>query len=282
LKMAEPFGITAGAIGIATAFTACINCFEYIQFGRHFGRDFQTDLLTMSCARLRLTRWGESVNIYNDLRLGKPDTTAPEIQLAKDTLLQIVVLFAQTEEISKKYKLTAKVGEDLSAFSATDMDPTLIALDNKLKELAIKRQKGSRFLKLTSWAIYRRAEFRHLIDDITSLIDNIEKLFPAPQAQITLVRQEVAEIGDKKSVELVENAAKGVDSLLQTAAQEVRTGHQYLNVVIRGQAQTGDAYSSDWKRGAIGAPHIYDGVEVDKDGKALIGNKYGGNDFWGN
>jgi hypothetical protein len=97
------------------------------------------------------------------------------------------VLFAHTEEISKKYKLTAKVGEDLSAFSATDMDPALIALDNKLKELAIKRQKGSRSLKLTSWAIYHRAVYRHLIDNITLLIDNIKKLFPVPQAQITLV-----------------------------------------------------------------------------------------------
>lgn len=71
-------------------------------------------------------------------------------KLAKDTLLQILVLFAHTEEISKKYKLTTKVSEDLSAFLATDMDPALLALDNKLKELAIKRQKGSRSLKLTS------------------------------------------------------------------------------------------------------------------------------------
>ena len=84
--MAEPFGIAAGAIGIATAFTACIDCFEYIQIGRHFGRDFQTDLLSLSCARLRLTRWGESVNIYSDPELGKPDATAPEIKFVKDTL----------------------------------------------------------------------------------------------------------------------------------------------------------------------------------------------------
>jgi len=195
-------------------------------------------------------------------------------------LLQIVGLFAQTEEISRKYRSAAKVGEDFSAFSVTDMDPALMALDNKLKELAIKRQKGSRFLKLTSWAIYDRAEFRHLIDDITALINNIEKLFPAPQAQITLARQEVAEFGNKESVELVENAAKGVDSLLQTVAQEVLTGHQYLNVVIRGQAQTGDAYSSDWKGGANGASHKYNGVEVERGGKGLIGNKYGGKDFW--
>ena len=77
--MAEPFGIVAGAIVIASAFTACVDCFECIQFGRHFGRDFQTDLLAMNCAKLRLTRWGESVNIYDDPKLGKPDATAPGI-----------------------------------------------------------------------------------------------------------------------------------------------------------------------------------------------------------
>src|SRR5438552_4123218 len=64
--MAEPFGIVAGAIGISSAFTASVDCFEYIQLGCHLGRDFQTDLLAISCARLRLTHWGESVNIYND------------------------------------------------------------------------------------------------------------------------------------------------------------------------------------------------------------------------
>lgn len=35
-KMAEPFGIVSGTVGIASAFTACVDCFEYIQLGRHF------------------------------------------------------------------------------------------------------------------------------------------------------------------------------------------------------------------------------------------------------
>jgi hypothetical protein len=43
--MAEPFGTVAGAIGIASSFTACVDCFEYVQFGRYFGRDFQTGKL---------------------------------------------------------------------------------------------------------------------------------------------------------------------------------------------------------------------------------------------
>jgi hypothetical protein len=139
LKMAEPFGIVAGAIGIASAFTACVNCFEYVQFGRHFGRDFQTCQLALNYARLCLTRWGESVNIYNDPTLGRRDATTTEIQLAKDTLLQILMLFADTKSISKNYRLTAKAGKDLSVYSTGDIDPKMAVLDNKMKGLATQR-----------------------------------------------------------------------------------------------------------------------------------------------
>ncbi|KAH8585809.1 prion-inhibition and propagation-domain-containing protein [Bisporella sp. PMI_857] len=100
--MAEPFGI-------ASVFIACVDCFEYVQFGPHFGRDFETSKLALNCARLRLTRWGESVNIYDDPKLGRQDTTATEIQLAKDALLKI--LCSSRTPISKKYKLTAKAGD---------------------------------------------------------------------------------------------------------------------------------------------------------------------------
>jgi hypothetical protein len=142
----------------------------------------------------------EAVNIYDDPSLGNPAATVTEIGTAKDILLHILALFTDTEEISRKYKLTAKAGENLDLLSATDIDPALMALENRMKQLAIKRQKGSRFLKHTSWALYHRAEFQQLIDSVVVLTDNIEKLFPAPQAEITLARQEVAEIGPKKSL----------------------------------------------------------------------------------
>ncbi len=60
---------------------------------------------------------------------------------------------------------------------------------------------------------------------------------------------------------------------------EVIASHQYSNIKIKGQAHTGDAYSSDWSGGAIGASHKYDGIEVEIGGKALVGNKYRGKDF---
>jgi hypothetical protein len=51
-EMGEPFGIVASAVGIAAAFTACVDCVNYVQLGRRFGREYQTDILSLSCARL--------------------------------------------------------------------------------------------------------------------------------------------------------------------------------------------------------------------------------------
>ena len=135
--MAEPFGIATGAVGIAAAFTACVDCFGYVQLGRHFRRDFQTNALALNYARLRLTRWGQAVNIYDDPKLDRPDATPA--QAAKDTLHHILQLFADTEKISRKYKLNANAGDDLSTLSTDGMDPAVMALTNKIKELAIRR-----------------------------------------------------------------------------------------------------------------------------------------------
>lgn len=278
--MAEPFGIAAGAVGIAAAFTACVDCFGYIQFGRHFGRDFQTDLLALDCTRLRLTRWGDAVGIYGDSKLGNPNAGPAEIQNVKDTMFQILVLFADTEKVSKKYRLKANANKDLSALSAEDLDPMVAALDNKMRDLSIKRQKGTSVLKTVSWSLYHRSEFKELIANITSLVDNMEKLFPASQPQTVLVKQEAAVIQDQQALRLVGEAAEGVDVLLQAAVKEYLTGHQYLNVVIRGKAQTGDSFSDGWTGKATGASHSYKDILVEENGRALTGNKYGGKDFW--
>lgn len=278
--MAEPFGIAAGAVGIAAAFTACINCFDYVQHGRHFSRDYQTELISLDCARLRLTRWGEAVNIHEDPKLGRPDASPSEVHTVQNALHQVLVLFADTEKISKTYRLEMKTGDDLTVLAPNDLDPTVFGLRNKMKELALRRQKGASVLKTSGWALYHRSQLKDLVNGITLLVDSVEKIFPAHEKELALVQQETAAIRDKQALELVESAAHGVDNLLLDAAKEALTGHQYLDVTIRGKAQTGDSFSSDWRGKAQGASHTYDGVLVEEAGKALVGNKYGGKDFW--
>jgi hypothetical protein len=210
-----------------------------VQLRRHFGRDFQTYVLTLNCARLRLTRWGQAVNIYDDPKLGRPDATPAEIQAAKDTLHHILQLFADTEKISKKYKLNANAGDDLSTLS-TD-DPAVMALSSKMKELATRRQKGSSVLKTASWALYHRSELKELIENITSLIDNIEDLFPAPQSQLALVKQETAEIQDKQSSWVGRKRCSGCR---QSVAGRCERSHHWSSVLERCDQRKG----SDWGR----------------------------------
>ncbi|KAI1733503.1 small s protein [Xylaria scruposa] len=280
--MSDPFSITAGAIGIATAFTACIDCFNYVQLGRHFGRDFQTCSLLLACAKIRLARWGEAVHIDKDPMLNRLDATFEETQMAKEALLQILILFADTEKISKRHKLSAKAGADLTILKTNELDLAIAALSNQMKKRAIKRQKTSNLFRLTGWAIYQRVEFQELITNITSLIENLENLFPAPKSQL------------KKSEERIQNGSGlllespseslGVTSCnvdYRNQAAPVLPGHYYTDLAVDGKAQIGDSFSDNWG-GTRGVSHRYDGVQVCRNGKALIGNKFGGKGFWDN
>jgi hypothetical protein len=278
--MSEPFGIVAGAVGIATAFTACIDCFEYIQFGRHFGRDFRTDLLRLNCARLRLSRWGQSVHVLDDPYLGRPDATDEEIKTVKDSLHQILVLFAGSEKISLKYRLEAKPGQDLAILNPQGEDVEFQEVYNKIRYLVNRRPKRASILKRAGWALYHRSEFESLIKNITDLIDSIEKLFPANEAQLAAVQEEITHICDQQSLKAVKCAAHEIDTLFEMTAHTALTGHQYSNIVVKGRAQAGDTFSRDWNGRAGGPSHIYNGIQLEISGKAQMGNKFGGKDFW--
>ena len=255
--MSKPFTISS-------VFTSCVNRFDCIQFGRQFGRESQTNLIAINCSKLRLTRWGESVHIYSNPSLGGPNA----ITAAIGDLLQILGLFTNAEDASKAHESRSKFGEDLSAYPASEMEPELIALINKIKGLAIKRQTGSQ-PTLTNWVVYDKAIFPQLLNGISLRIDDLEKLFPATEARTKLVIQEVAAIGDKGFLEQIANVVEGLDSLLYKTIKG-----PVAEVIL------GDEYDDDWKRGAIGENHNYSGVVVGEGARALLGNKYGGKDFW--
>lgn len=272
--MAEPFGIAAGAVGIAAAFTACVDCFKYVRLGQNLQRDYQTEQLSLSCARLRLTRWGQAVNVLDDPQLGRENATTAELQVVKNSLHQILVLFADSEKISKKYALNSSLTDTPSA----DLD--IVTLNSMIETMVEKRKKGPSILRTAAWALSRRGELKELVSNITVLINNIEQLFPAPQALHEFAQLDVAEIQDTPSLELLEQTSHGVDNLLCAATGEALAGHRYSNVTIKGKAHIGDMVANDWSRETIGLSHEYDGVQVTLTGKASIGNKFGGKDFW--
>ena len=65
----EAVGLGIGIAGLAGAFTACIDCFEYIQLGRQFGQDYGKCLLKLDTAKLRMSRWGVAMGLGPEPRL---------------------------------------------------------------------------------------------------------------------------------------------------------------------------------------------------------------------
>jgi hypothetical protein len=108
----EVGGLIVGVLGVAGLFNNAVDCCEYVQLGRNFGKTFQTSLPKLDNARLRLSRWGQSVGMsghLNDLQsLNQILRSAQDVGNAEGILGQILELFAEAEGVSSKINCRVK------------------------------------------------------------------------------------------------------------------------------------------------------------------------------
>ncbi|KAL8823652.1 MAG: hypothetical protein Q9191_005666 [Dirinaria sp. TL-2023a] len=223
----EPAGLTVGVLTVAGLFNNAVDCFEYVQIGRSFGQRYQNGLLKLDGARLRLSRWGQSVGLSGELEdtqsLPQVLGSAQSVTKAEEILGQILELFADAEGISTKFKTRAgrSKQESLVHDNQTDLEPTALSLHNRMRDLSIKRQNQTGLRQKAKWALYEEKHFKRLIEDITSLVNDLIELFPAAQeSQKKLCNAEVAQVADMNGIEalsMLEGAAKSQDKLLEEA-----------------------------------------------------------------
>lgn len=284
--MAEPFSVVAGAVSIATAFGNCIEIFNYVQLGRHFGRDYQTARLKLTLVQLRLSRWGEAVGVYSNPPLKNlPSLTAEDKSTAKKTFLQILELFEESNRLSKRLGTKDGRPQDSQSHTGSSDDMAVLAARRKMRDLALSRQQRTSSFKVAGWAISDRKKFNDLIDNVSNLVSGLEELFPPPRASETRLAREEAALLDDKQRELLVKLTRGLDDVLGKAISQV-TGHVYKNVDIKareeGRVIQGNLIGDNYSGGFVtDKSHQYDGVRIDGLRlKVLQGNKYGGDDFF--
>jgi hypothetical protein len=226
--MAEAAGLVVGVVALAGLFNNTVECFEFVQLGRTFGKSFQTSQLKLDNARLRLSRWGKSLDLDDDVR----DTVslqgrfglAANVKHAEALLGQIIELFAEAEGVSNKYKSRAEPqGGDLLVYDPqTDLDPAMAKLHEKMRQLAIERQNRSGVRQKAKWALYQEKQFRRLIEDITELVNDLDDLFPATQqSRRDLCDIEVTTIREGEGMSALREIAADQDKLLEQAITKV-------------------------------------------------------------
>jgi hypothetical protein len=176
----------------------------------HIWKRLPTSQLKLDSARLRLSRWGKSLDLDKDVRnttsLREHLESESTIKHAEGLLGKITELFADAEGVSKKYKnQTAPQDDSLVVCNPQkDLNPPIAKLHEKMRQLAIDKQNQSGVRQRAKWALYQEKHFRRLtrlIEDITELVDSLVELFPATQqVQRDLCDTEVSVIGETEGI----------------------------------------------------------------------------------
>ncbi|KAK8062859.1 hypothetical protein PG997_014956 [Apiospora hydei] len=217
--MAEVFGTVAGALSVAALFTDCVDCFEYVQLARHFGRDFERCRLKLDVAQTRLSRWGEAVAIHEDPRFATVSSADPSTRQVQSVLEEIDLLFQSIRKKSQRYELSAKP-DDLAVWRDEDLRPVARRLHQHLGKTVLQHQKQTSLAKKAAWALYDGKQFDKLIEQIAGFVDDLEAIWPAAahQRQQQLVQVEIEEVDDEAALAAVQDAAADVDGVLAEAA----------------------------------------------------------------
>ena len=175
----EPVGFAIGVAGLTGAFTACVDCFEYIQLGRQFGQDYGKCLLKLDTAKVRISRWGAAMGLGPEPYLKhKISASDEEIRLAQRLLEQILDSFKDAERISERFKKhtsTQNAGSnELSVYHAdSDLSSDFQRLHFTMRELASQRQKKASVRTKAAWALYEKKRFDRMIGDVTGFTSEL-------------------------------------------------------------------------------------------------------------
>jgi Prion-inhibition and propagation/SesB domain on fungal death-pathway protein len=240
-------GLGVGVIALAGLFNNAVECFEFIQLGHSFGKNFQTSQLKLDNARLRLSRWGDSLGLNGDISdtkaLQERFGSTQNVSQAEALLGQILELFAEAEGVSTKYKdRTATDDSGLAVYNPqTDFVPAMAALHHKMRQLSVERQNRTGLRQKARWALYEEKHFRRLIEDVTDLISGLVELFPASKAlQQKLCETEACTLGANESLSVLREIAAEQDKFLEAALAKVAgNGRGSHSIVFSGDGNAG-------------------------------------------
>lgn len=174
-SMAELFGTISAALSVAALFNNAVECFGYIQLGRHYGRDYERCQIKLDIIQARLTKWGDAVGVHDEARFATISPTDESTQRVKIVLEEISLLFQTAKKTSTRYDFEKK--------QSSGPWPSLDIFQGVLRGKGKERQRASSFKQKMKWALYDAKEFQRLLTNLNGFVDDLEKLHPVEQQQ---------------------------------------------------------------------------------------------------
>jgi hypothetical protein len=233
--MAEAVGLV---IGLAGLFNAVVDDFEYIQFARNFGADFQVSALQLSNAQLRLSRWGKSIglsDIDGETRSLRGTLLSEEdIEPSQKLLSCILNELQRAKDKSSEYAKGKKSDDrSLKVYNPeNDLGYSDLSLLEIGRRLVRGRQNGLPKTKKAKWALYDRGLFKEMLDNVTKLTGELLELFPAAEDKQGQLRDEEMTAFTGSLQQLQAAIANQDDTLAMVLSQLLNPAVSYLSLSL--------------------------------------------------
>lgn len=211
---------------------------QNIQLARRFEHDFAVYRIRLDVIQMRLSRWGEAAALINSN--GSPQLKLTDdsngIKRSADEEKQIYSILESIDDTIVKAQRNAKGIKDKITSRNTavvDMAPgdgqvlhpdtcmprDLKKIRTKLYEILQRRKmQAVKTIDSAKWAFYKQEQCDKFIQDMSSLIDDLEKLTPEEKLR-ELSNQELSGLS-KSNLEDLQDIVKECDPWIQGAIEE--------------------------------------------------------------
>jgi hypothetical protein len=265
-----------------------MTCFDYIDTGRQYGKDYQRFVISMRSLELRMSRWWDVAG----LQAGTARIPEDAEHHIRDLLGEIHSDLQEARERAQKYNNPVMTDDDGSV--------RLENLAERFQRQANVRQKRTPLGRVIKWALRDQMKCKRVIKNIKNAVEELEGVLPqtAPDSQLThqaavedaqqLVQpaevEEPAEASATSVIEILHDATDNdpvLQQVLEIVAKQAESGDEIRNIFTSGKARVAldDFVASDYKGPApLERKHrrIIQNVTTSGEGKLQVGTIYGG------
>ncbi|KAA8571136.1 hypothetical protein EYC84_000481 [Monilinia fructicola] len=276
--------VTTGVVGLVSVVTSCIELTKTIQLGRNFANDLDTYELRLDLMKCRFSVCCESIVQYCNT-----NGESTIIESATCVFDKVQSLFKQAQEKSDAFRKGAQSKDSLKL--ATSSDEISLSqkarhcwntIQNKNQEETKKIQKMLKTKDKIRWAVYEKETFNKLVEDITILVDGMERMFPTAVDIFhrQIMQRAIDDVLDQEYVKEITEAARKDDRVLHDIGKKKlrACNNKYIGNRQTGASKVvnGNITVAGWAGGRQESSNYYEGNVAEGHGRTVNGNQYGG------
>ena len=207
----EAAGLAVGAVSLAGIFSACVDCFHYVQSGKNYEYDTEILMAKFHVQHVRLYLWGHLVGLTQETDSESHEMLAEQRFGVRRCLEGIRQALTMSSDLIEKYGLIQIELEDTSGnqhLLPSRADKLRSSLGSLLPEVK-PTGSGPSVLSRAKWSFCDKGKFIDLLEDLKDFIDGLHSIVPAIQPRHNrLVQRGIESVRDSEALELVIDATE--------------------------------------------------------------------------